>query len=129
MILVFFTASYWFFSLMNSNLFGFVGPLAESVSEFVKIFYQRDIEIDGMQIDSSLLLFDLVAIGFVFLISKCKFYIYRGIENIDYMMLVLKRKEEKLMNEELQRETEEMVKKYNNAAIMIEFDADRKSVV
>jgi len=123
MVLVFFTASYWFFSLAGSKLFGFVEPLAESISEFIKLFYQRDTEINGMQIDVSLLLFDLIAIGFVLLISKCKFYIYRGIENLDFMTLVYKRRLEKLMNEELHRETEEMVKQYNNAAIIIEFDA------
>ena len=38
MVLVFFTASYWFFSLAGSKLFGFVEPMAESISEFIKLF-------------------------------------------------------------------------------------------
>ena len=123
MMLVFFTATYWFFNLIGSNAFAFAMPLADSISEFVKIFYNHDIEVGGVYIDGSLLMFDIVALLAVFLISKSKYYVHRIIENIGFSIVECNRKIEKKFNEELKREAEALVKKYNRVAVMIELDA------
>ena len=41
MILVFLTATYWFFNLIDITVFDFVQPIANVVSDFVKIFYKN----------------------------------------------------------------------------------------
>ena len=65
MIVVFLTASYWFFDLINSDLFSFAQPLASSVSDFVKLFYDREVQAGGVYIDGSLLLFDILALRII----------------------------------------------------------------
>ena len=45
MILVFLTATYWFLSLINVSAFDFAKPIADSVSEFVHLFYKQDVEL------------------------------------------------------------------------------------
>lgn len=122
MLLVFFTAAYWFFHLLNSNLFGFAAPLADSISDFVKMYYEHDVILGGIAVDTSLILFDVAAIVLVCFLSWCKFYIYNAIERVDYIYIVKKKKAEKLFNEELQKEAEIEIKKYNNAVIVVEFD-------
>ena len=123
MLLVFLTASYWFFTLIGSHLFDFCAPMAEAITSFVKRFYEREIDVGGEYLDTSLLLFDFITIFVVILISKLKFYIYVAIEKIDYTLVIDKRKEEKKLNEQLKHEAEKMLKKYDNAVIVLEFDA------
>ena len=67
MIIIFLTAAYWFFNLLNSDIFSFARPLADTITDFVRIFYDRDVEVGGVYVDGSLLLFDIVALVFVFL--------------------------------------------------------------
>ena len=38
-ILIFLTAAYWFFDLVESTLFSFAEPIATAVTNFVKFFY------------------------------------------------------------------------------------------
>ena len=67
MIVVFLTASYWFFDLINSDIFAFVEPLANFITDFMRLFYDREVQVGGVYVDGALLLFDLIAIVFVFL--------------------------------------------------------------
>ena len=106
MLLVFLTASYWFFTLIDSHLFDFCAPMAEAITSFVKRFYEREIDVGGEYLDTSLLLFDFITIFVVILISKLKFYIYVAIEKIDYTLVIDKRKEEKKLNEQLKHEAD-----------------------
>ncbi len=122
MITVFLTATYWFLDLINCSAFEFVRPLAESISDFVRLFYQEDIEIGGVYIDGSLLLFDILALIAVFLITKSKFYVYRWIEYIEAAIKVCLKEIEENFNKELQQEAEERIKQCNNVAILIQFE-------
>ena len=67
MVTVFLTATYWFLSLIDVTAFDFVKPLADVIAEFIRSFYTRDVNAGGVFIDASLLLFDILAIYFVFL--------------------------------------------------------------
>lgn len=122
MIVVFLTATYWFLDLINCSAFEFAKPLAESISDFVRLFYQEDIEIGGVYIDGSLLLFDILALLTVFFITKLKFYIYRAIEQIEALIKACLREDEKKFNEELQKEAEDRIKQCNNVAILVKFE-------
>lgn len=123
MILIFLTAAYWFFDLINSSLFAFAAPLANAIATYVKSLYTHDIMLDGIYIDGSLLLFDIVAAVAVVVISKLKYYFYKFTERLDYMIILATRKNEKKFNDELQKEAEEIIKRYRKAAILIEFNA------
>lgn len=122
MITVFLTASYWFFDLIGSSAFEFAKPLAESIIDFVRLFYHEDIEIGGQFIDGSLLLFDILALIAVFLITKSKFYVYQTIEKLEYQIKVCNNKYQEKFNQELQQDFEDKIKRLSNIAILIKFD-------
>lgn len=73
MILVFLTATYWFLNLINIPAFDFAKPIADAVSGFVKLFYQQEVELGGVYVDASILLFDLIAVVMVFVITNLNF--------------------------------------------------------
>ncbi len=122
MITVFLTATYWFFDLIDSTAFAFAKPLADNVSDFVRLFYQEDIEIGGVYIDGSLLLFDILALIAVFLITKSKFYVYRWIEYVEASIKLCLREIEDNFNKELQLEAESRILRYNNVAMLVQFE-------
>ena len=123
MILVFLTASYWFFDLLDSQVFAFAQPIAEACSNFVNIFHRQDIEVGGVYVDGSLLLFDLCSIILVFLIAKAKYYINVFKATIDVAINMTKQQIENEFNAELQSEMEDQLKKSDNFAILIQFNA------
>lgn len=122
MITVFLTATYWFLDLIGSSAFEFVRPLAESITDFVRLFYQEDIEIGGVYIDGSLLLFDILALVAVFLITKSKFYVYRWIEYVEASIKICLKEIEDKFNKELQQEMEERILQCNKVAMLVQFE-------
>lgn len=122
MIVVFLTATYWFLDLINCSAFEFARPLAESISDFVRLFYQEDIEIGGVYIDGSLLLFDILALITVFLVTKSKFYVYRAMEQIEASIKACLQEYEEKFNQELLQEAEDRIKQCNNVAILVQFE-------
>ena len=122
MVTVFITAAFWFFDLIGSSAFEFARPFAEGISDFVRLFYHEDIEIGGQYIDGSLLLFDILALVAVFLITKSKFYIYRGIECIEHLIRVCLNEYEEKFNQELRQEAEDRIKQCNNVALLVQFE-------
>lgn len=123
MIVVFLTASYWFFDLLNSDIFSFAEPLAASISDFVRLFYDREVQAGGVYVDGSLLLFDIIAIVVVFLIAKSKYYIYLAIDSVNIAIKECKAQIEEKFNLELQKEAEMNIKKANNVAVLVRFTA------
>lgn len=128
MILVFLTATYWFLSLINVSAFDFAKPIADSVSEFVHLFYKQDVELGGVFIDGSLLLFDLIAIVIVFGIAKSKYYFHRAIGFLDDLINGCKEKKEERFNKSLQKEVEKNIKKCNNVAVLVQLKAKNMMV-
>ncbi len=122
MILVFFSAAYWFFGVAGFDFFMFAEPIAEAISDFVKIYYNSSIDIAGNTIDASILVFDIVSILIVFIISKSKYYIYRSAEFIDKIVDGLIQQEENKFNEALRIETEKRILNSNNVAIIIKIE-------
>jgi hypothetical protein len=123
MVTVFLTATYWFLDLINCNAFDFIRPMAGSISDFVRLFYFEDIEIGGVYIDGSLLLFDILSLIAVFFITKAKFYIYRFIEKLQFLVRKRLNENEDKFNEQLKQEIEEKIKTCNNVAILVKFEA------
>lgn len=123
MILVFITAAYWFMSLIGVSSFDFAAPLANGISNFVRIFYNRDIVMAGTEVDGSLLLFNIGAVISVFLITKIKYYIYRIIERVENSIKSCKAEIEQNFNKQLEEQLEHDVKKYKNTAILITYKA------
>lgn len=128
MILVFLTATYWFLSLLEINAFSFVEPIANAVSDIVKIFYNQSVSVGGVFIDGSLLLFDIIAIVVVFGIAKLKYYCHRAIDSIKILIDGCEEKKEEEFNKELQKEVENSIKKCNNVAILVQFKAKNMMV-
>ena len=122
-ILIFLTAAYWFFDLIESTLFVFAEPIATAVTNFVKFFYDKDVMVGGTYIDSSLLLFDIFAGIAVFLLTKLKYYINIVIERINFGIENCKKKIESEFNSELRSNAEDHIKSFNKIALLIEFDA------
>ncbi len=123
MILVFFTATYWLFNLLNITAFDFAQPIAMAVSDFVKLFYNQEVEIGGLYIDSSLLLFDLIAIAVVYGIAKFKYHIHKAIDSVIISKKKCMAELEAEFNKQLQKEAEASILKCNNVAILVQFDA------
>ena len=121
-ILIFLTAAYWFFSLIESSVFNFVEPIATYISDFVKLFYNHDIVAGGVYIDGSLLLFDILALILIFIISKFKNTIFLMQDFCSRKIIQCKRSIEKQFNLQLKRDADDAIKKYNNAAFLISFD-------
>lgn len=128
MILIFLTSSYWFLDLIGSNAFEFAAPLANSIIDIMRIFYHEDIEVGGVFVDGSLLLFDIIALVLVFCITKFKYYLIRAMENTDVSVKNCKLKLEEEFNKQLQRNNEERIRKAKNAAILVKFAAKNSYV-
>lgn len=122
-ILVFLTATYWFFDLIGSSSFSFFEPVASYISDLIRLFYDRDIEIGGMYIDGTLLMFDILALVTVFVIAKSKYYFHKAIDNVYYLVSDRKKKIEDRFNAQLKQESDEMIKKYQKAALLVKFVA------
>lgn len=128
MILVFLTSTYWFLDLIGSNAFNFAAPLANSIIDLIRIFYHEDIEVGGVYVDGSLLLFDIIALVLVFSITKFKYYLIRAMESSDASVKNCKLKIEEEFNKQLQTSNEERIKKAKNAAILVKFAAKNSYV-
>ena len=122
-ILIFLTATYWFFNLIGSQLFNFAEPIASTISDFVKIFYDRDIIVTGIYVDGSLLLFDMTALIAIFVIAKSKYYLFKMQNFFVKNIYKCKKNIEDNFNTQLQKNAEDMIRKYNHAALLITFEA------
>lgn len=120
-ILVFLTSAYWFFDLLGSDLFRFAESIANCISDFVRLFYHENIEVGGVNVDGSLLLFDILSLVFVFALSKSKFYIYNALANVDNLISNCKIENEDEFNENLENDLEKSVKVVNKVAILVKF--------
>jgi len=124
MLLVFFTAAYWFFSLANIKIFSFAEPLANNVINFIHLFYTPKVVLDNDNIDASLLLFDILALGLASLIGFSKHYIYRIIAEIDVLISKLKQFDEDRFNAKLRKEAEAKILKSNNVVFLLEIELE-----
>ena len=123
MITVFLTATYWFLSLLGFTAFDFVSPLADLVSDFMHIFYNQEVEIGGVYVDGSLLLFDLIAVGIVYAATKFKVNLLRFEEILLKQIASCEAKIENRFNAKLQRDVEKQIAQWNNIAILVQFSA------
>lgn len=124
MILVFFTAAYWFFTLIGIDLFSFAAPLAASITGIMRTFYTPKTIVNDIVIDSSLLLFDVIAIIGVIILNWIKRYTYRFIGELELVIIKLKQVKEDNFNKALKKETDRKFSKYNKAALLIELKAE-----
>jgi len=115
-ILVFLTAAYWFCDLLTLEMFNFAEPIAAAVSNFVRLFYQGNIEVGEIYVYGSLLLFDILSLLFVFIITKAKYYVYNSMSFVDSAIYECNRKIEEQFNEQLEKELEADMKAINNTA-------------
>ena len=106
MVLVFLTATYWFFNILGVTVFNFVEPIANVIVDFVKLFYNRDVMLGGIYVNSSLLLFDFIALFAVLVITKSKYYINRFIDFIDINVKKINDSQEEKFNKALMSELE-----------------------
>lgn len=122
LILVFFTSTYWFCDLIDAHLFDFAEPIVAVISDLVKVFYYDNIEIGGIYVDGSLLVFCILAVLVVFGLTKLKFYIYNALADIDNCISKCNKRIEENFNKSLEKEVENRIKVCNNTAILIQFE-------
>ena len=126
MLIVFFTAAYWFFSLANTRIFSFAEPIANSVTNFMHIFYTPKVVLGDTYVDASLLLFDIIALCIASFISFGKHYIYRLISEVDALIAKLKQMDEDNFNKTLKKEADSQILKFNTVALLIEIELKQK---
>lgn len=122
-ILIFLTATYWFLNLINMSAFDFVKPIADLITDFIKLFYPQEVELGGVYVDASLLLFDLISVVLVFVITKSKFYFHRGMDFLSDGIKSCEASIEAKFNKSLQKEAENNIKRCNNVAVLVQFTA------
>lgn len=127
-ILIFLTATYWFLNLINVSAFDFVKPIAGLIADFVKLFYSQEVDLGGVYVDASLLLFDLIAVVLVFVITKSKFYFHKGMDFFYERIRGCEETIEAKFNKSLQKEVENSIKKCNNVAVLVQFTAKNMMV-
>ena len=113
MILVFLTATYWFFNLINVSAFDFAAPIALTISDIVKIYYHEEVQIGGLYIDGSLLLFDLIAIVCVYGLTKLKYHVHRAMDSVAIAKRECMDELEVKFNKQLQSEAQAAIMKCN----------------
>lgn len=123
MILVFLTATYWFLTLINVTAFDFAKPIADVITDMMKLFYHQEVMMGGVYIDGSLLLFDLIAVAIVFAITKSKYYIHKSVDFIELQINKCENHIEEKFNKKLQKEVEKSIKQSNNVAVLVQFCA------
>ena len=128
MILIFLTAMYWFMDLANIDSFRFVEPLAVAINDFVRLFYTKNIEIGGLVVDGSLLLFDILSIILVLVMTKAKYYLNIMVESINFNIESSKRVIESQLNKKLQEDFECKIKTRNKVALLIKFEVKNMMV-
>ena len=117
------TATYWFLTLINVTAFDFARPIADAISDLVKLFYHQEVMMGGIYIDGSLLLFDLIAVAIVFGITKSKYYIHKLVDFIELQINKCENRIEAKFNQKLQKEVEKNIKQSNNVALLVQFCA------
>ena len=123
MILVFLTATYWFFNLINVSAFDFAAPIALTISDIVKIYYHEEVQIGGLYIDGSLLLFDLIAIVCVYGLTKLKYHVHRAMDSVAIAKRECMDELEVKFNKQLQSEAQAAIMKCNTVAVLVQFTA------
>ena len=99
-IIIFLVTLHWFLDLIDKQFLTFVNPLSDFVSNLVKIFYRRMIEVGGVKIDGSILLFDIVALLLIWGGSQIKEFFDKQITKIDIIIDKVARDQEELFNKQ-----------------------------
>ena len=122
MLLVLLIAMHWFTSLLESHIFDFMAPAAEFIKDFMKVFYDKTIDIGGVVVDGTLLLFCMLGIPFAMCINKFRYFIQSHIEYVKNQIYVYNIKKEDEFNKQLENELKVLLSKLNKAAILLSFD-------
>ena len=120
-IIIFLVTLHWFLDLIDKQFLTFVNPLSDFVSNLVKIFYRRMIEVGGVKIDGSILLFDIVALLLIWGGSQIKEFFDKQITKIDIIIDKVARDQEELFNKQLQEDYEKQQLKNSNIGILITY--------
>lgn len=119
-VIIFLTAFYWFFSLIGSNLMAFINPLATEIIKFMHSFYHQQAQIGGQTFDGSLLLFDIICIVIIISLTGLRRYLNRVDDKLKKKIKTLKRKNEEILNRQMEEQALANISEYNNYAIAIE---------
>ncbi len=112
---------HWFLELVNQQFLQFVQPMSDFVSGLIKIFYKRMIEIGGVKLDGSILLFDIIAILLIFGGAQLRDFFQKQITKIDIIIDKVARDQEELFNKKLQEDYEKQLLKNSNIGILITY--------
>lgn len=118
---IFSVSLYWFFELLNLHIIDFMQPVADFVRRFTKLFYKRMIEVNGVSVDGSILMFDMIAIILIFAAAWLNTFLKKEINKIDIIFDKLVSDEEDAFNKQLQTDYESSVLKKHNIGILISY--------
>lgn len=118
---IFLVTLHWFLDLINQQFLQFVEPLSKFVSGLVKLFYKRMIEIGGVKLDGSILLFDIIAILLIIGGAQLRDFFDKQITKIDIIIDKVARDQEELFNKQLQEDYEKQQLKNSNIGILITY--------
>jgi len=120
-ITIFLVTLHWFLDLIHWQFLHAIGPLSKFVSGLVKLFYTRMIEIGGVKLDGSILLFDIIALLIIFGGAYLQGYFEKQITKIDIIIDDVARQQEDDFNKQLQSDYEKEQLKKNNVGIIISY--------
>lgn len=119
--IIFLVTLHWFLDLIDKQFLTFVNPMSNFIAGLVKIFYRRMIEIGGVKIDGSILLFDIVALLVIWGGTQLKDFFDKQITKIDIIIDKVARDQEELFNKQLQEDYEKEQLKNSNIAILVSY--------
>lgn len=118
---IFSVSLYWFFELLNLHIIDFMQPVADFVRGFIKLFYKRMIEVNGVSVDGSILLFDIIALILIFVLSQLNAFFKKEINKIDIIFDKQVSDEEAAFNKQLQTDYESSILKNHNIGILVSY--------
>lgn len=119
---IFSVTLYWFVDCLNSHVLDFLKPLADFIQGFVKLFYKQMIEVNGVEVDGSILLFDIIALFTIIIAAQLSTFLKKQISKIDIIKEKLADEEEDAFNKELRQDYEKSVLKNHNIGILISYN-------
>ena len=121
LIVIFLVTLHWFLELINYQFLDGITPLSKYISGLIKLFYTRMIEVGGVKIDGSILLFDIIALALIFGGVYLRGFFEKQITAIDIIVDQVAREQEDEFNRQLQEDYEKEQLTKNNVGILISY--------
>lgn len=120
-LFVFLMVFYWILEIVNVPFIVAFAPFFNSVKDFIHIFYDRVVVIQGASVDFSFVIFSFVLFAVVWALKQVKRFVEKVESVVEDAYSSIKRKEEELFNKELERQNVQRIKKQKKMLFLLRF--------